>query len=156
MIWCSDWCCWGCGGGWQGALSGAADGFLSGTIVGGLTGMMSTGANIARGITQVAGRAHGAPLHKLSTHAQAGRMAASGRYSQIGMNKSLRTMGLNGGRRPDVIGIGRSGPNRLVEVISPKQSPAYIRNKMQSMLYGNPGSRGKIVYWVRYSGRFSR
>jgi hypothetical protein len=50
---------------------------------------------------------------------QAGRMASSGRYSQIGLNKALKTMGRNGGlQRHDVIGIGKNGTSKLVEVVS--------------------------------------
>lgn len=81
---------------------------------------------------------------------QAGKMAASGQYSQIGINKSLGKMGLNGGRtRPDVIGIAKNGVNKLVEVVSPRQSINYIVNKMSNMLSSNPGAVGKIVTWVR-------
>lgn len=58
-------------------------------------------------------------LHKLSSNMQAGRMASSGRYSQIGLNKALKTMGRNGGlQRHDVIGIGKNGTSKLVEVVS--------------------------------------
>lgn len=49
-----------------------------------------------------------------------GKMAASGRYSQIGLNKSLKTMGLNGTSRPDAIGVAKNGINKLIEVVSPK------------------------------------
>lgn len=59
-------------------------------------------------------------------------------------------MGLNGGRmRPDVIGIGKKGVNKLVEVISEKQSSTYISTKMSGMLSKNPGSIGKIIGWVK-------
>jgi RHS repeat-associated protein len=144
------------GGGWQGALDGAANGFLTGTIIGGITGAASAGINIASGSTQIVGNAHGSVLHKLSTNMQAGKMAASGQYSQIGLNKSLNTMGLKGTLRPDVIGIGKNGVNKLVEVVSPKQSSLFISNKMGNMLLNNPGSKGKIVQWVGYSGKLFR
>ncbi|MCH5315797.1 MAG: hypothetical protein J1E81_07775 [Eubacterium sp.] len=80
---------------------------------------------------------------------EAGKMAASGQYSQIGLNKALKTMGLNGTRRPDVIGIAKTGRNKLVEVVSPRQSTNYIVSKMSNMLSSNPGSVGKIITWVR-------
>ncbi len=95
------------------------------------------------------GNAHGATLHKFATNMEAGKMAASGRYSQIGLNKALKTMGLNGTKRPDVIGIAPKGFNKLVEVISPRQSISYIANKMTNMLSDNPGFVEKIVTWVR-------
>ena len=144
------------GGGWQGALDGAANGFLTGTIIGGVTGAASAGINIASGSTQIVGNAHGSVLHKLSTNMQAGKMAASGQYSQIGLNKSLKTMGMKGTMRPDVIGVGKNGVNKIVEVISPKQSAAYISGKMGGMLTNNPGSTGKIVQWVGYTGKLLR
>ncbi len=139
----------GISGGWQGALDGACSGFMSGTLIGGATGAASAGLNIATGATTVVGNAHGTTLHKLAINMEAGKMAASGQYSQIGMNKALKTMGLNGTSRPDVIGIAKNGMNKLVEVVSPRQSTNYIINKMSNMLSNNPGSVGKIVKWVR-------
>ena len=140
----------GISGGWQGALDGACSGFMSGTLIGGVTGAASAGLNIATGATTVVGNAHGSILHKLATNMEAGKMVASGQYSQIGINKSLGKMGLNGGlTRPDVIGIGKNGVNKLVEVVSPRQSATYISTKMSNMLYNNPGAIGKIVNWVR-------
>ena len=134
----------GISGGWQGALDGACSGFMSGTLI-----AASAGMNIATGATTVVGKAHGSTLHKLTTNMEAGKMAASGQYSQIGMNKALKTMGLNGKSRPDVIGVAKNGLNKLVEVVSPKQSTGYIVGKMSRMLSDNPGSVGKIVTWVR-------
>lgn len=59
-------------------------------------------------------------------------------------------MGLNGGlSRPDIVGIGKNGVNKLVEVINPRQSANYIANKMSTMLSDNPRTIGKIIYWVR-------
>ena len=139
----------GISGGWQGALDGACSGFMSGTLIGGATGAASAGLNIATGATTVVGNAHGSTLHKLATNMEAGKMAASGQYSQIGVNKALKTMGLNGTSRPDVIGIAKKGMNKLVEVVSPRQSTNYIINKMSNMLSNNSGSVGKIVNWVR-------
>ena len=123
---------------------------MSGTLIGGVTGAASAGLNIATGATTVVGNAHGSTLHKLATNMEAGKMAASGQYSQIGINKSLGKMGLNGGRtRPDVIGIANNGVNKLVKVVIPRQSTNYIVNKMSNMLSSNPGTVGKIVTWVR-------
>ena len=76
-------------------------------------------------------------------------MAASGQYSQIGVNKALKTMGLNGTSRPDVIGIAKNGVNKFVEIVSPRQSTNYVIGKMSNMLSSNQGSIGKIVTWVR-------
>ena len=139
----------GISGGWQGAIDGACSGFMSGTLIGGATGAASAGLNLATGTTTVIGNAHGSNLHKLASNMEAGKMAASGKYSQIGLNKALKTMGLNGTKRPDVIGIAKNGFNKLVEVVSPRQKTGSIINKMSSMLSNNPGSIGKIITWVR-------
>lgn len=140
----------GISGGWQGALDGACSGFMSGTLIGGATGMVSAGFNIATGTTTIVGNAHGSILHKLATNIEAGKMAMTGEYSQIGVNKSLGKMGLNGGlTRPDVIGIGKNGVNKIVEVVSPRQSTSYISAKMAGMLSENPNTIGKIINWVR-------
>jgi hypothetical protein len=58
-------------------------------------------------------------------------------------------MGLNGTSRPDVIGIAKKGVNKLVEVVSPRQSTASIISKVNNMISNNPGTVGKIVTWVR-------
>lgn len=139
----------GISGGWQGVLDGACSGFMSGTLIGGVTGAASAGLNIATGATTVVGNAHGSTLHRLATNMEAGKMAASGQYSRIGMNRALKTMGLNETSRPDVIGVAKKGMNKLVEVVSPKQSTNSIINKMSKMLSNNPRSVGKIVKWVR-------
>ena len=139
----------GISGGWKGALDGACTGFMSGTLIGGVTCAASAGINIATGSTAIVGNAHGSVLHKLATKMEAGKMAASGQYSQIGVNKALKTMGLNGTSRPDVIGIAKNGVNKLVEIVSPRQSTGYIVDKMSNMLSNNSGSMGKIVTWVR-------
>jgi len=47
------------------------------------------------------------------------------------------------------IGIAKNRVNKLVEVVSPRQSTNYIGNKMSNMLSNNPGTAGKIVTWVR-------
>ena len=141
--------------GWQGAIDGACSGFMQGSFIGGITGAASAGFNIATGATTVVGKAHGSILHKLSSNMKAGRMVASGKYSQVGINKALKTMGLNGERlRPDVIGIGKRSVNKLVEVVSLKQNTAEVVSKMAKMLGLNPGSKGKVVLWVRRIGQF--
>ena len=140
--------------GWEGAIDGACSGFLSGTVIGGVSGAASAGFNILTKATRIVGKAHGTILHKLSSNMQAGRMASSGRYSQIGLNKALKAMGLNGGlQRPDVIGIGKNGTSKLVEVVSQKQNELSVMNKMSKMLAANPNSTGKVVMWVRNIGK---
>jgi hypothetical protein len=111
------------------------------------------GVNIASGTTTIVGSAHGSTLHKMATNMQAGQMAASGQFSQTGLNRSLNTMGLKGSLRPDVIGIGKSGTSTIIEVVSLKQSAMYIGTKRAGMVAQNPGSTGKIISWVRAIGK---
>ncbi len=138
----------GISNGWQGVMDGASSGFMSGTLIGAGTGAASAGINVASGTT-IVGKAHGSVLHKFASNLEAGKMAASGKYTQIGMNKALKTMGLNGACRPDVIGISKKGLNKIVEVVSPRQSTTYIQNKTAKMVSQNPGAIGKVISWVR-------
>ena len=135
--------------GWQGAIDGACSGFLSGTIFGGISGAVSSSFNLLRGATKVIGKAHGSLLHKFASNVEAGKMVSSGKYSTVSLNKALKTVGLNGSKRPDVIGVMKDGMGRIIEVTSPRQSSSYISNKMAEMLADNPGSSGKIISWVR-------
>ena len=68
---------------------------MSGTIIGGISGAASATINVATGATTISGNAHGSNLHKLATNIEAGKMTTSGKYSKIGVNKSLKTMVLN-------------------------------------------------------------
>jgi len=133
-----------------GGIDGALNGFATGAIVGGAIGSAAAGFNIGTGATTIVNKAHGSTLHKMATNIEAGKMAASGKYSQIALNTSLKKMGLNGGLvRPDVTGIAKRGANKIVEVVSPRQSTAYVSNKMTTMKANNPGIVGKVVTWVR-------
>ena len=136
----------------EGLLDGAASGFLSGVIIGGAIGAVSAGYNVVSGVTSIAPKAnaHGSVFHKIATNMEAGNMAASGKYFEIGVNKSLKSMGMNGGLlRPDVTGISKKTRNKIVEVVSPRQKISYISDKMNKMLKINPGTTGKIISWVR-------
>lgn len=59
--------------------------------------------------------------------------------------ESCRIRLKKGKMRPDVIGFSKNGVNKLVEVVSPRQSTNYIVNKISS----NLGTVGKIVTRVR-------
>ncbi len=76
-------------------------------------------------------------------------MAASCLYSEIAMNRALKTMGLNGTKRPDVIGIARDGMHKLVEVVSPRQTIESVNRKMDIMRSMNENTVGRVVKWVR-------
>lgn len=83
------------------------------------------------------------------------QMAASGGYSKIGLNRSLKTMGLSGRQRPDVIGIARVAgkTNRIVEVVSQSQTTAQLSRKVSSMINSNAATKGRVVSWVGHVDR---
>lgn len=109
----------------------------------------TSGINVVTQSTTIVGKAHGSNLHKLASNMEAGKMTASGKYSKVALNRALKTVGLNGSKRPDVIGVSKSGKNKIVEVVSPRQSTKYIVNKVNDMVSANRNSVGKVITWVR-------
>ena len=142
-------------GGLDGAIDGACTGFVTGTLIGGASGAVCSGINIARGTTQIIGRAHGSLLHRFSSNMHAGRMSIFGRYSKIGLNRSLKTLGMVGRQRPDVIGIARGlgQANKIIEVVSPTQTVRQLSEKVTTMLSKNPNTVGGVVRWVAHVDR---
>ena len=142
-------------GGLDGAIDGACTGFVTGTLIGGASGAVCSGINIARGTTQIIGKAHGSLLHRFSSNMHAGRMSIFGRYSKIGLNRSLKTLGMVGGKRPDVIGIARGlgQANKIIEVVSRTQTVRQLSEKMTTMISNNPNTVGRVVRWVAHVDR---
>lgn len=133
-------------------INGAVDGFLSGTIIGGATGAISASANIATGSVKIIGSAQktGTAFHKAASNLEAGKMAVQfGRYSKIGLNRALKTVGLNGRQLPDVTGVARFGTNKLVEVVSKTQTTQQMATKCISMTSHNPNTTYKVVSWAK-------
>lgn len=80
---------------------------------------------------------------------EAGKMAMQcGRYSKIGLDKALKTLGLNGGKRPDVLGIARIGSNKIVEVVSKTQTTEQMAKKCAQIMASNPNTTSKVVSWA--------
>ena len=142
-------------GGLDGAIDGACTGFVTGTLIGGASGAVCSGINIARGTTQIIGRAHGSLLHRFSSNMHAGRMSIFGRYSKIGLNRSLKTLGMVGRQRPDVIGIARGlgQANKIIEVVSRTQTVRQLSEKVTTILSKNPNTVGGVVRWVVHVDR---
>ncbi len=97
----------------------------------------------------VSGGTHASSIHRLATNVEAGKMLISNKYSSLYMNKALNSSGMVGTSRPDIIGITKNGANKIVEIVSPKQSTTYIFNKVSKMTSSNPNSIGKVIVWVR-------
>jgi len=93
------------------------------------------------------GKAHGVPAHMNRILSEVKNMACSGKYSEIFINKSLKTAGIsNSGLKPDITAIGKGGnPNMIVEVVSPSQTVPQLLDKMQGMVKDLPNTMGKVV-----------
>ena len=144
-------------GGWQGALDGASSGFMSGTLIGAASGAITSGLSIATGAVNVVGSAQktGTLLHRAASNIEAGKMTVQAwKYSEVTLNRALKTAGLNGRRMPDVIGIARDGTSMLVEVVSKSQTVAQMTAKCISMANANPGAAYKVIGWAATVSRF--
>ena len=68
-------------------------------------------------------------------------MAAQiGRYLHIYFDRALKTAGLIGRNRPDIIGIARWGKDIIVEVVSKSQTLYQMNEKCKQMIANNPNS----------------
>ena len=142
-----------------GGIDGALNGFGIGTAVGGAVGATLAGANIATGGVQIVGSAQktGTAFHQMASNIKAGQMAMQpGRYSKITFDRALKTAGLNGRQRPDVIGVARYGKNKLVEVVSKSQTVKQMEIKCRSMVNNNPATGWKVVGWPGKLANFWR
>lgn len=142
--------------GWSGALDGACNGFLSGSIMGAVGGAASSSLKIASGSVKIISgpKPHGSALHNLSMNSQAGKMVLSGKYSVVAKNTSLNKTGLVGSQRPDVIGIGKKGNSKIIEVVSKSQTVKQIENKVSRMVRTNKSVASKTIKWVKKVSSF--
>ena len=72
---------------------------------------------------EVHGKSHGSPQHKAAIDAKSQSMKASGDYSDIWLNKQLKTAGMNGAQRPDIIAKRLDGTFEYIEYASKSQAP---------------------------------
>ena len=145
-------------GGVMNGTDGVYTGFLVGTISGGILGAVLSGGNIALGGIKVIGTAQktGTVFHQAASNIEAGIMAMQpGRYSKITFDRALKTAGLIGRERPDVIGVARIGKNKLVEVVSKSQTTKQMYEKCKRMELKNKNMRkSKVVGWPGKIGKF--
>ena len=105
--------------------------------------------------TFVEGEGHGPnDWHRISINNKRDELAASGMYSKISVNRSLKTNGLNGSQRPDIIAFRKDGVIEIYEFASPSQASGYAQNKlvkkMDTMKNNNQGSEGILYKWGEY------
>ena len=145
-------------GGVMNGTDGMYTGFLVGTISGGILGAVLSGGNIALGGIKVIGTAQktGTVFHQAASNIEAGILAMQpGRYSKITFDRALKTAGLIGRERPDVIGVARIGKNKLVEVVSKSQTTKQMREKCKRMESKNKNmQKSKVVGWPGKIGKF--
>ena len=138
-------------------VDGAASGFMIGTAAGGIAGAALAGGNIASGGVKIIGTAQKTHtvLHEAASNLAAGQMAMQpGKYSTIAFDRALKTVGMIGRKRPDVIGVARYGANMIVEVVSRSQTGAQMNAKCDAILRANPGATKRVMAWVGVIGRF--
>lgn len=134
----------------RGGVDGALNGFGIGTVAGGVIGAGLALTNIKVGGVQIIGKAQktGTPFHKMASNIKAGQMAMQpGHYSKITFDRALKTAGLEGRKRPDVIGVARYGSNKIVEVVSKSQTSGQMSRKCDGMIDMNPNSKKSVVGW---------
>ena len=77
-------------------------------------------------------------------------MVASGRYTDIYVNKSISTAtsgSISSGLRPDIIARTKNGKYVVIEVVSPSQTLSQLQIKMQKMknILGSFFDSGDII-----------
>lgn len=99
----------------------------------------------------IEGQAHGTNAHKIRTYREAIRMAKSGQYERVYINKALSTASgkqVNSLLRPDVTGVRPGGLMDMIEVPHPGQTPAQMWDKisgMEELLGGMAGPGSNVV-----------
>ena len=73
---------------------------------------------------KIHGKAHGSAKHQAKIMEEVERMVNSGKYSDIYLNRSLHTTGMQSGNylRPDIIGVKNGGGFTIIEVASKSQA----------------------------------
>ena len=102
---------------------------------------------------KVHGKAHGSAEHRAKIMQEVKKMQASGEYSDIYLNKALKSVGLNGKQRPDIIGKMFDGTIDAIEVASKTQIKASILgreliNKVTLMQANNPNVYFHPIIWL--------
>ena len=105
------------------------------------------------GKATIHGKAHGSAEHQARIMQEVEKMQASGKYSDIYLNKALKTVGLNGAQRPDIIGKMIDGTFDAIEVASKTQTLASVAgrqlaSKVALMQANNPEVIFHSIIWL--------
>ena len=113
-----------------------------------LTGVSEAGKRTSK--TEIIGKPHASAQHQTFTMDEVNKLAATGNYSKIYMNRSLKTAGFNGSQQPDIIAVGVDGKVHIIEIASPSQlsgkTMLELTNKYNTMLQNNPGMTGDLIF----------
>ena len=140
----------------SGIVSGVCSGFMNGVIFGAVSSALLSASSITYGGVKVIGNAQktGPLFHRAASNIEAGKMSMQfWKYSKVALNKSLKTSGLIGSQRPDVIGITNDGHSLLIEVLSKYQFYEKMQLKCEDMALINVGQneiKYHIIKWVKY------
>lgn len=93
---------------------------------------------------------HGSEAHWSTIRRKAADMAASGKYTDIHINKALSTAtdgAIPSRLRPDIVGRRLDGRFDVVEIVSPSQAVGHIEDKVEFMkgLMGPYFGSGRVV-----------
>ena len=101
----------------------------------------------------VHGKSHGSSQHKAAIDAKTKTMQASGEYSDIWLNKQLKTAGLKGTQRPDIIARRLDGTYEYIEYASKSQAKGSglnaLNNKMEIIDKAN-NLKGELIKFGEY------
>ena len=99
--------------------------------------------------TEIIGKPHASAQHQAFTMDEVNKLASTGNYSKIYINRSLKTAGFNGTQKPDIIAVGVDGKVHIIEIASPSQLSGkpwtLLNNKLITMLRNNPGMTGRVI-----------
>ena len=102
---------------------------------------------------QQIGKGHGNPVHRQRIDDKIQELVNSGNYTKVYGNRSLKTAGLNGTQRPDIIAIGKNKIVEIWEFASPSQatgSSGYdaLVAKIKIMQAANPSAKiYDVIQW---------
>ncbi|MBP5356586.1 MAG: hypothetical protein J6Y68_00370 [Clostridia bacterium] len=102
---------------------------------------------------KIHGKAHGSAKHQARIMKESEMMQSSGKYSDIYLNKALKTVGLKGSQRPDIIGKMVNGTFDVIEVASKTQVSTsllgrQLAKKVALMQANNPGVIFHPIIWL--------
>ena len=112
---------------------------------------VSSSGVLVHNLCKTVGSGHGNAVHKGRIDEMIKQLESSGRYTEIYGNRALKTAGLNGKLRPDIIAKTVNGSFEFWEFASPSQASGIglkaLQMKMDTIISENPGITRHFVPW---------